>query len=37
MKSKDAVRISVWLSEEEKVKLERSAEIWGLSQSKFVR
>lgn len=32
MKNKDSVRISVRLSEEEKEKLERSAEICGLSQ-----
>lgn len=37
MKNKDSVRISVRLSEEEKIKLERSAEICGLSQSEFVR
>ena len=37
MKNKDSVRISVRLSEEEKGKLERSAEICGLSQSEFVR
>ena len=37
MKNKDSVRISVRLSEEEKEKLERSAEICGLSQSEFVR
>lgn len=37
MKNKDPVRISVRLSEEEKEKLERSAEICGLSQSEFVR
>ena len=37
MKNKDSVRVSVRLSEEEKVKLERSAEICGLSQSEFVR
>ena len=37
MKNKDSVRISVRLSEEEKVMLERSAEICGLSQSEFVR
>lgn len=36
-KNKDTVRISVWLSEAEKEKLERSAEICGLSQSEFVR
>ena len=36
-KNKDTVRISVRLSEEEKEKLERSAEICGLSQSEFVR
>ena len=36
-KNKDTVRISVRLSEEEKKKLERSAEICGLSQSEFVR
>ena len=37
MKNKDSVRISVRLSEEEKEKLERSAEICGLSQAEFVR
>ena len=37
MKNKDSVRVSVRLSEEEQVKLERSAEICGLSQSEFVR
>ena len=37
MKNKDSVRISVRLSEEEKEKLKRSAEICGLSQSEFVR
>lgn len=37
MKNKDSVRISVRLSEEEKEKLERSADICGLSQSEFVR
>ena len=37
MKNKDSVRISVRLSEEEKEKLERSAQICGLSQSEFVR
>lgn len=37
MKNKDSVSISVRLSEEEKVKLGRSAEICGLSQSEFVR
>lgn len=37
MKNKDSVRISVRLSEEEKVQLERSAKICGLSQSEFVR
>ena len=37
MKNNDSVRVSVRLSEEEKVKLERSAEICGLSQSEFVR
>lgn len=36
-KKYDNVRISVRLTEEEKVKLERSAEICGLSQSEFVR
>ncbi len=36
-KNKDTVRISVRLTEEEKEKLERSAEICGLSQSEFVR
>ena len=36
-KNKDTVRVSVRLSEEEKEKLERSAEICGLSQSEFVR
>ena len=35
MKNMDSVSISVRLSEEEK--LERSAEICGLSQSEFVR
>ena len=37
MKNKDSVRISVRLSEEEKVKLERQAEICVLYQSEFVR
>lgn len=37
MKNKDSVRISVRLSEEEKVQLERSAKICWLSQSEFVR
>ena len=37
MKNKDSVRISVRLFEEEKVQLERSAKICGLSQSEFVR
>ena len=37
MKNKDSVRISVRLSEEEKGKLEHSAEICGLSQAEFVR
>lgn len=37
MKNKDSVRISVRLSEEEKEKLERSAQICWLSQSEFVR
>ena len=36
-KNYDNVRISVRLTEEEKEKLERSAEICGLSQSEFVR
>ena len=36
-KNKDTVRISVRLSEEDKEKLECSAEICGLSQSEFVR
>ena len=36
-KKKDTVRISVRLSEAEKEKLERSAEICGLSQSEYVR
>ena len=36
-KNKDTIRISLRLSEEEKKKLERSAEICGLSQSEFVR
>ena len=37
MENKDSIRISVRLSEEEKGKLERSAEICGLSQAEFVR
>ena len=36
-KNYDNVRISVRLTEEEKGKLERSAEICGLSQAEFVR
>ena len=36
-KNDDTVRISVRLSEKEKAKLERSAEMCGLSQSEFVR
>lgn len=36
-KNYDNVRISVRLTKEEKEKLERSAEICGLSQAEFVR